>query len=192
LRPALQAVGMRDGMNKVSGVYVTIVGNRVFFLTDATVNIDPSSADLAEIAIMAADFARTLDIKPEIAMLSFSNFGSTRHPLVSKVTKAVELVRMSRPDLHIDGEMQADTAVAKDIIEGRYPFCHVKNPNVLVFPDLQSANIAYKLLHHLGGAETIGPVLLGMGKPVQVLQTGDEVRDIVNLVAVTVLQALER
>lgn len=192
IRPALQVVGMQEGLDKVSGVYIMIVGERVFFLTDPTVNIDPSSADLAEIAIMAADFARTLDIKPEIAMLSFSNFGSTRHPLATKVSDAVELVRKSRPDLHIDGEMQADTAVALDIIEGRYPFCHVRHPNVLVFPDLQSANIAYKLLHHLGGAETIGPVLLGMGKPVQVLQTGDEVRDIENLVAVTVLQALER
>lgn len=192
IRPALQVVGMKEGLNRVSGVYIIIVGDRVFFLTDATVNIEPSSADLAEIAIMAADFARTLDIKPEIAMLSFSNFGSTRHPLATKVSDAVELVRKSRPDLHVDGEMQADTAVALDIIEGRYPFCHVKHPNVLVFPDLQSANIAYKLLHHLGGAETIGPVLLGMGKPVQVLQTGDEVRDIENLVAVTVLQAIER
>ncbi len=192
IRPALQVVGMQEGLDKVSGVYIMIVGERVFFLTDPTVNIDPSSADLAEIAIMAADFARTLDIKPEIAMLSFSNFGSTRHPLATKVSDAVELVRKSRPDLHIDGEMQADTAVALDIIEGRYPFCHIRHPNVLVFPDLQSANIAYKLLHHLGGAETIGPVLLGMGKPVQVLQTGDEVRDIENLVAVTVLQALER
>ena len=192
IRPALQVVGVQKGLKKVCGLYVTIVGNRVFFLTDPTVNIEPSAADLSEIAIMAADFARTLDVKPEIAMLSFSNFGSTRHPLAEKVANAVQLVRKARPNLKIDGEMQADTAVSRQIIEGRYPFSHVKNPNVLVFPDLQSANIAYKLLHHVGGSETIGPVLLGMGKPIQVLQTGDEVRDIVNLVAVTVLQALER
>lgn len=192
IRPGLQVVGTRDGVGLVSGVYLTIIGNRVLFLTDATVNIQPTAHELAEIAVMAADFARTLDVKPEVAMLSFSNFGSTRHPLAEKVAEAVKLVRKMRPDLRVDGEMQADTAVCRDIIEGRYPFCAVREPNVLVFPDLQSANIAYKLLHHLGVAETIGPVLLGMGKPVQVLQMGDEVRDIVNLVAVTVLQAQER
>lgn len=192
LRPALEVVGVQQGMDRVSGVYVTIVGDKVFFLTDATVNIEPSSQELAEIAIMAADFARSLDVKPEIAMLSFSNFGSTHHPSAARVQRAVELVRETRPDLKIDGEMQADTAVAPDILAARYPFSHVKRPNVLVFPDLQSANIAYKLLRHLGGAETIGPVLLGMGKPIQVLQTGDEVRDIVNLVSMTVLQAMDR
>jgi malate dehydrogenase (oxaloacetate-decarboxylating)(NADP+) len=192
LRPALEVVGVQQGMDRVSGVYITIVGDKVFFLTDATVNIEPTSQELAEIAIMAADFARSLDVKPEIAMLSFSNFGSTHHPSAARVQRAVELVRDSRPDLKIDGEMQADTAVAPDILAARYPFSHVKRPNVLVFPDLQSANIAYKLLRHLGGAETIGPVLLGMGKPIQVLQTGDEVRDIVNLVSMTVLQAMDR
>jgi len=192
IRPALQIVHTKEGVSKVAGVYITIVKDKVYFLTDATVNIEPSAEDLAEIAIMAADLAREFDVEPQIAMLSFSNFGSTLHPLSEKVRKAVELVHQRRPDLLVDGEMQADTAVSTQIIEERYPFCKVRNPNVLVFPDLEAANVAYKLLHHLGGAETIGPILLGMGKPIHVLQTGDEVKDIVNTVALAVVDAQQR
>ena len=192
IRPALQVVGTQPGAPVVAGVYLTIANNQAYFLTDATVNIEPTAEELAQIAIMAADLAKRFDIAPEIAMLSFSNFGSTRHPLSDKVAKAVQIVRKTRPDLKIDGEMQADTAMSPSIIESRYPFCQVKRPNVLVFPDLQSANVTYKLLRHMGGAETIGPILLGMGEPIQVLQTGDEVRDIVNTVAVTVLDARSR
>jgi malate dehydrogenase (oxaloacetate-decarboxylating)(NADP+) len=128
-------------------------------------------------------------VEPRVAMLSFSNFGSTQHPLAEKVHRAMELVRAKRPDLPIDGEMQADTAVAAQILEERYPFARVRNPNILVFPNLESANVAYKLLRHLGDAETIGPILLGMGKPVHVLQQGDEVKDIVNMAAIAVVDA---
>ena len=125
-------------------------------------------------------------------MLSFSNFGSSPHPLSKKVSDAVELVRQRRPDIAIDGEMQADTAVVVDLIESRYPFSQVKDANVLVFPDLGSANVAYKLLSRLGGAETIGPILLGIGAPVHVLQAGDDVEDIVAMTAVAVMDAQSR
>jgi malate dehydrogenase (oxaloacetate-decarboxylating)(NADP+) len=144
---------------------------------------------LAEIAILASDAACNFDIDPRVAMLSFSNFGSTPHPFSEKVCRAVELVRTKRPNLPIDGEMQADTAVVTKILEERYPFARVRAPNVLVFPNLESANIAYKLVHRLGDAETIGPILLGMGKPIHVLQQGDEVKDIVNMAAIAVVDA---
>ncbi|GBD09504.1 NADP-dependent malic enzyme [Candidatus Thermoflexus japonica] len=192
IRPALQVVGVREGVRKVAGLYIMIVKEKVYFFTDATVNIEPTAEDLAEIAIMAADFARRFDIEPRVAMLSFSNFGSTRHPLSEKVRQAVEIVRQRRPDILVDGEMQADTAVVPEIIEERYPFSRVKDANVLVFPDLEAANVSYKLLQRLGNAQAIGPILLGMGKPVHVLQTGDEVQDIVFIAAIAALDAQER
>ncbi len=192
VRPALQVFHTRPGVSRASGVYIVIVKKQVYLFTDATVNIDPDAATLSEIAISAADFAKTIDIEPTVAMLSFSNFGSTPHPLSQKVSDAVALVRQRRPDIAIDGEMQADTAVVVDLIESRYPFSRVKDANVLVFPDLGSANVAYKLLARLGGAETIGPILLGIGAPVHVLQAGDDVQDIVAMTAVAVMDAQSR
>ncbi|HEY57042.1 MAG TPA: NADP-dependent malic enzyme [Anaerolineae bacterium] len=192
IRPALQIHHTREGVGRAAGLYIMIVNDRVYLFTDATVNIDPNAEDLAEIAILAADFAKQLELEPRVALLSFSNFGSTPHPLSEKVRRAVEIIRQKRPDLAVDGEMQADTAVVPEIIEQRYPFSRVKDANVLVFPDLESANIAYKLLARLGKAEAIGPILLGMGAPVHVLQTGDEVRDIVNITAVAVMDAASR
>ncbi|MCL4258042.1 MAG: NADP-dependent malic enzyme, partial [Anaerolineales bacterium] len=189
IRPALQIHHTAPGVNKACGVYILIIEQRVYLFTDATVNIDPSAEDLADIAILAADFARQIGLEPRVAMLSFSNFGATPHPQSFKVRKAVELVQARAPELVIDGEMQADTAVVSEIIENRYPFSKVKNANVLVFPSLESANISYKLLNRLGGAHTIGPILLGLGAPIQVLQTGDQVQDIVNMTAVAVLDA---
>jgi malate dehydrogenase (oxaloacetate-decarboxylating)(NADP+) len=145
---------------------------------------------LAEIAIEAAEKARRFDQEPRVAMLSFSNFGSTRHPLSAKVRRAVELVRERAPALMIDGEMQADTAVVPQIIDETYPFSTLKGgANVLIFPNLEAGNIAYKLLHHLGGAELIGPLLTGLSKPVHVLQRGSEVNDIVQVAAVAVVDA---
>jgi len=189
IRPALQIVHTRSSVKKAAGMYIVLAKDKVFFFTDATVNIDPGAEDLAEIAILAADAAKSFDVEPRVAMLSFSNFGSTVHPLAEKVRRAIELVRAKRPDLPIDGEMQADTAVAAQILEERYPFARVRNPNILVFPNLEAANVAYKLLRHLGDAETIGPILLGMGKPIHVLQQGDEVKDIVNMAAIAVVDA---
>lgn len=192
IRPALQIHHTRPEVHKAAGVYILIVDNRVLLFTDATVNIEPTSEDLAEIAGLAADFAIQLGLEPRVALLSFSNFGSTPHPLAEKVRRAVDLIRKMRPELQVDGEMQADTAVVPEIIEQRYPFSRVKEANVLVFPSLEAANIAYKLLARLGHAQAIGPILLGMGAPVHVLQTGDEVRDIVNIAAIAVLDALSR
>ncbi|MBI1793680.1 MAG: NADP-dependent malic enzyme [Chloroflexi bacterium] len=192
IRPALQIHHTLKGTARAAGVYIMIVDDRVFLFTDATVNIDPSADDLAEIASLAADFAKQLEIEPRVAFLSFSNFGSTPHPLSDKVREAVKLTKARRPDLVIDGEMQADTAVVSEIIEERYPFSAVKDANVLVFPSLESANIAYKLLARLGNAKAIGPILLGMGAPVHVLQTGDEVNNIVQIAAVAVMDAMGR
>src|SRR3972149_1873364 len=192
IRPALQIHHTAPGVKRASGVYIMIVDERVYLFTDATVNIDPKAEDLAEIAILAADFARQLGLDPRVAMLSFSNFGSTPHLLSDKVRKAVELLRERAPKMVVDGEMQADTAVVREIIEKRYPFSKVKEANVLVFPSLEAANVSYKLLNRLGNAQTIGPILLGLGAPIQVMQTGDEVRDIVNMAAGAALDAAER
>jgi malate dehydrogenase (oxaloacetate-decarboxylating)(NADP+) len=192
IRPALQIHHTHPKAKRAAGVYIMIVNNRVLLFTDATVIIDPSAEDLAEIACLAADFGRQLGLEPRVALLSFSNFGSTPHVQSEKVKRAVEIIRSQRPDIPVDGEMQADTAVVPEIVEERYPFSQVKDANVLVFPSLEAANIAYKLLARLGNAQAIGPILLGMGAPVHVLQTGDEVRDIVNIAAVAVMDALSR
>ena len=193
IRPALQVIPLREGASKVAGLYVLITPNgRIYFLADTTVNIDPTPEDLAEIALDAADTARRFDVEPRVAMLSFSNFGSTRHPLAEKVQRATEIVKQRRPELMVDGEMQADTAVAPEILAETYPFSSlVGGANVLIFPNLEAGNIAYKLLMRIGGAEAIGPILMGLSKPVHVLQRGCEVNDIVNIAAVAVVEAQE-
>jgi malate dehydrogenase (oxaloacetate-decarboxylating)(NADP+) len=193
IRPALQVIEVRPEMRIVAGVYVLITPKGdIYFLADATVNIEPSAEDLAEIAIEAAEKARRFNQEPRVAMLSFSNFGSTRHPLADKVRRAVNLVRQRAPGLMIDGEMQADTAVVPQILEETYPFSTLKGgANVLIFPNLEAGNIAYKLLQRIGGAECIGPLLTGLSKPVHVLQRGSEVNDIVHVAAVAVVDAQE-
>lgn len=191
IRPALQVHHTRPGVAKVAGLYIMIIEDRTYFFTDPTVNIDPTAEDLSQIAILAAKFVRRLDVEPRVAFLSFSNFGSTPHPLQEKVRKAVELTKKNG-DFMVDGEMQADTAVVPDLINERYPFSSVKDANVLVFPSLESANIAYKLMARLGNARAIGPILLGMGAPVHVIQTGDEVNDIVQIAAVAVMDSMNR
>jgi malate dehydrogenase (oxaloacetate-decarboxylating)(NADP+) len=193
IRPALQVMHTRPGVRKVSGAYALIFKNRTVLLADTTVNIDPSAEDLAEIALLTAETARRLDLDPKVAMLSFSNFGSTDHPQQQKVKRAVALVQERYPDLIVDGEMQADTAVTPEIASADYPWSVIQgDANVLVCPDLNSANIAYKLLWRLGGAEVIGPILQGMSRPVHVLQRGVDVNDIVNMAAIAVLDAQEQ
>ncbi|HEV7509793.1 MAG TPA: NADP-dependent malic enzyme [Thermoanaerobaculia bacterium] len=192
IRPALQIVGTRPGVHRVSGAYVLILQDRLFFLADTTVNIDPTPEELAEIALLTVGFARRFGVVPRVAMLSFSNFGSNTHPAARKVRRAVEIVSKLEPDLEIDGEMQADTAVFEPILHESYPWSRLKAPaNVLIFPELQSANTAYKLIWRLAGAEAIGPILLGMAKPIHVLQSGLEVSDIVNMAALCVVDAQE-
>ncbi len=193
IRPALQIIGMREDVKKVAGLNMMIMKDKIMFFGDTTVNIEPTAEDLAEIAILSANAAKRFDVEPRVAMLSFSNFGSTKHPLAYKVRKATEIVRQRCPDLVIDGEMQASTAVDPEIINKTYPFSTLKGTdgaNVLVFPNLEAGNMASKLLQRLGGAEAIGPILVGMRKPVHVLQIGDynEV-DMVNMTAIAVLEA---
>ncbi len=188
LRPALQCVGAKPG-RWVSGVYVMLVQDRVYFFTDATVIIEPTAEQLAAIALNAAELAVRFGQEPRIAMLSFSNFGSTPHPEADRVRKATELVRQARPDLPIDGEMQADVAVVPDLMARNFAFSNVKDPNILVFPNLAAANTAYKLLSRLGGAVAIGPLLVGMNEPVHVLATGADERDIVNMATLAVVDA---
>ena len=193
IRPALQVIGVREGIHKVSGIYLLITRKGdLYFLADATVNIEPSAEDLAEIALCTAQEARRFDVEPRVAMLSFSNFGSTRHPLCDKVRRAVELVRYADPTLIIDGELQSDMAVSGKKLQEVFPFSRLKSgANVLIFPDLQSCNIAARLLPQLGAGETIGPILSGMAKPVHLLQRGAEVEDVVNMAAVAVVDAQE-
>ena len=190
IRPALQIVKMKPGVKKVSGAYLLMFKNRMLVLADTTVNIDPTAEDLADIAVLTAETARRFSLEPRIAMISFSNFGSTLDPASEKVREAVRILKERRPDLVVEGEMQADTAVVPEIAKADYPWSSIKgDANVLIFPNLDSANAAYKLLWRLGGAEAIGPILQGMAKPVHVLQRGVDVNDIVNMAAIAVVDA---
>ena len=191
IRPALQVHHTRPGVSRAAGIYVLLYEERMIFIADTTVNEDPSAEQLAEIAWMAADVAKNyFDVEPRIAMLSYSNFGSTPDERSYKVRRAVDIVRERWPELVVDGEMQADTAVDPSIARETYPLSVIKgDANVLICPDLQSANIAYKLLWRLGKVEAIGPILTGVNAPVHVLQRGVEVNDIVNMAAMCVLKA---
>ena len=193
IRPALEVIGAHSKAGIVSGLYMLVFDQHVAILGDTTVNIEPTAENLAQIAYAAARITRTLGLEPRIAMLSFSNFGSVRHPEAEKVARAVALLRERDPSLIVDGEMQADTAVAPHILRRDYPFSALKErANVLIFPNLSAGNIAYKLLNHLGGATAIGPILVGMRRPVHVLERGADVQDIVNMSAVAVVDAQER
>ncbi|MDA3903671.1 MAG: NADP-dependent malic enzyme [Desulfuromusa sp.] len=190
IQPALEIIGKRAKLSKVHGMYMLVFKKKVVFIADATVTVDPTAEELAETAILAAEEVRKFDIEPKVAMLSFSNFGSTNHPSAKKVQKATALVKQQAPDLIVDGEIQANIALDPELTEAQYPFSMLKgDANVFIFPDLQSGNISYKLLNKLGGAEAIGPILLGMKKPVHVLQRGDDVADIINMAAVAVVDA---
>jgi len=193
IRPALQVIQVRPDIRRVSALYA-LVSKRgeMYFLSDVAVNIEPTAEDLAEIALLTAQEARRFDVTPRVAMLSFSNVGSTRHPLCEKVSRAVELVRKADPTLMVDGEMMADVAVMPEMLAEAYPFSTLQGgANVLIFPDLQSANIAYKLLMRLGGMEAIGPILMGMSKPVHLLPQGAQVEEIVQTAAIAVVDAQE-
>ncbi len=190
IRPALQCVGIKEGSKVVSGLYIVITKKDVYFFADCTVNVDPSAEELAHIAISTAETVQKFDIEPKIAMLSFSNFGSAPYPQSNKVKEAVNIVKKLRPNLIIDGEMQADTAVVPEIREKQFPFSALQGKsNVLIFPNLESGNIAYKLMARIGQATVIGPVLMGMRKPIHVLQTGATVDDIINMTAIAVVEA---
>ena len=193
IRPALQVIGSHPSARLVSGMYMLVTERHVVFCADTTVNINPTAEQVAQIAYAASRITRTLGIVPRIAMLSFSNFGSVKHPDAEKMARATQLLKERDPTLIVDGEMQADTALDPEILRRDYPFNALKEQaNVLIFPNLGAGNIAYKLLHHLGGATAIGPILVGMRRPVHVLERGADVQDIVNMAAVAVVDAQER
>jgi len=191
IRPALQIIGTRKDVHRAAGAYMVITKTGVKFLADTTINIDPDAETLANTAYLVADAARTLQIEPRIAMLSFSNFGDAPHPNSKKVADAVKIVRKRWPDLMIDGEMQADVALS-EIARAPYPFSTLKGEaNILVFPNLESGNIAYKLLGTLADAEVIGPMVLGLRRAVNVLQQGATVNTIVHMASLTVARAVK-
>jgi malate dehydrogenase (oxaloacetate-decarboxylating)(NADP+) len=191
IRPALQVVGRAAGA--LAGIYMMIHRDETYFFADCTVNIDPDADRLTDIAAATAGFVRQLGIEPRIAMLSFSNFGSVSHPSQAKVAEAVRRLHEILPDLEVDGEMQADTALVADILTKVYPFSRLqRTANVLIFPDLTAANISYKLMSRLGEARAIGPILVGLAQPIHVLQRGADVDDIVNMAVIAAVDAQER
>jgi malate dehydrogenase (oxaloacetate-decarboxylating)(NADP+) len=193
LRPCLETVGTAADTQRVAGLYMMVLEKDILFFADTTVNITTDAETLAETAILAARFAQRMGMDPRVAMISFSNFGSVRHPESSKVAQATKIVKERCPDMIVDGEMQADSAVVPEILKSRYSFSRLQErANVLVFPDLNTANAAYKLLARIGGATAIGPILLGMKKPVHILQRGSDVKEIVNLTAIAVVDAQQR
>jgi malate dehydrogenase (oxaloacetate-decarboxylating)(NADP+) len=193
IRPSLQVIGMAEGRKRVAGIYLVMTKRKTYFFADATVNVNPNAEELAEIALMTSDVVKRFNIKPKIAMLSFSNFGDTRIPDSNKVREAVDIARNQNPDLIIDGEVQADVALSPDVLGEMYPFSSLrKGVNTLIFPDLNSGNIAYKLMKKIGDASILGPILMGMKKPVHVLQQGCDVDSIINIAAVCAVEAIDR
>jgi malate dehydrogenase (oxaloacetate-decarboxylating)(NADP+) len=190
IRPVLQVIPRREGITHVAGLYLVILKNRTLLFADATVNMHPEAEDLAEIAAMAAEMAVFFDMKPRVAMLSYSNYGSVRNADTLRVARAAVLARERNPQLVVDGEMQADTAVVDDILTDEFAFNRLgRAANVLIFPDLASGNIAYKLMDRLGGAKVVGPLLMGIERPFNVLQRNAPVESVVDLIAITVAQA---
>ena len=190
IRPFIRVLGTTRPDGIVAGMYMLVFKDNVFFFADCTVNVRPDAAQLASIALMTAAHVRALGYEPRVAMLSFSNFGSNNDPRAGKVRRATELVRAQRPSLTVDGEMQVDPAINPAVAKGAFPFSQIQgDANILVFPGLEAANVAYKLLMGVGGAEAIGPILLGMRYPVNVLQRGSSSEEVVNMAAYTAVQA---
>jgi len=193
IRPALQVLGVQPDVKVISGVYAMLFEGRRVFFGDCTVNISPNAEQLAHIAINTARVARTFGETPRVAMLSYSDFGENRTDgQVEVIRRALSLVRQLEPDLEIDGEMQADTALNERKAETNFGFSHIAGrANVLIFPDLSSGNIAYKLLRELGGATALGPIIVGVEHPINALTLGATVSDVVNMAAITVNQVLD-
>lgn len=191
IRPALEIIGMENDVNRVAGMYILFTKKGPLFLADTTLNFNPTEDELIDITLLTANVVNSFNIKPRIAMLSYSNFGSSPSPEATTVRNAVARIKASHPELVIDGEIQAGVAFNKDLLQENYPFCDLVNepPNVLIFPNLAAGNIAYHLLQEVGGAEAVGPILLGLRKPVYVLQLGSSVRQIVNIIALAVIEA---
>ena len=190
LRPALQIIGTEEGVDKVAGMFILNTKKGTLFLADTTININPTAEELANIAMLTAKTVRRFNVVPRIAMLSYSNFGSSMNSKVAKITEALKKINEAEPNLSVDGEIQADFALNKEKREQIFPFSDLKeNANTLIFPNLESGNIAYKLMQEFDDVEAIGPILIGMKKPVHILQLGCSVREIVNMVTIAVIDA---
>ena len=194
VRPALEIVGTEKGVNKIAGMYIIVTKKGPLFLADTTVNFNPTAEELADITLMVAGEVKNFGITPRVAMLSYSNFGSSNTSEAITVRRARELLKQRSPELIVDGEMQGILAFDKEILKENYPFSELVDTdvNILIFPNLSAGNIAYNLLQELGGFDTIGPVLLGLSRPVHVLQLGSSVRSIVNMVLIAVVDAQQK
>jgi len=186
IRPALQVIGIDDGVNKIAGMYIVVTKRGPFFFADTTVNYNPSAQELVDITLLVNKIVNRFQVKPRIAFLSYSNFGSSEGDDAVKMREAVRVLHEQHPEIIVDGEVQANFALNRSLMRERFPFSELakKKTNTLIFPNLSSGNIGYKLMQELGGAEVIGPILLGMKKPVHVLQMGSTVREIVNMVTI--------
>jgi malate dehydrogenase (oxaloacetate-decarboxylating)(NADP+) len=191
IRPALQIIGTEEGVKKIAGMYLLLTKKGPLFLADTTVNFNPTAEELADITMMVAKEVRNFNITPRIAMLSYSNFGSSDSPEAKMVAEATRILKQKNPSLIVDGEMQGSMAFNKEILRDNYPFSELvdEDVNVLIFPNLTAGNVSYNLLKEVGGADAIGPILLGLKKPVHVLQLGSTVRSIVNMALVAVVDA---
>lgn len=191
IRPALSIIGKEEGVNKIAGMYLLLTKKGPLFLADTTVNFNPTAVELAEITMMVAKEVRNFNLIPRVAMLSYSNFGSSDSPEAKLVAEATRILKEKNPSLIVDGEMQASLAFNKEILKDNYPFSDLvdKDVNVLIFPNLSAGNVAYNLLKEVGGADAIGPILLGLKRPVHVLQLGSTVRNIINMANIAVVDA---
>jgi len=191
IRPALQTIGTEQSVSKIAGMYILFTKRGPLFLADTTINFTPTAEELAEITMLAAKQVKMFNIVPRIAMLSYSNFGSSNSPEANLVRRAREIVKAKDPELICDGEVQALVAFNKEILKDNYPFSELLDGdvNTLIFPNLAAGNIAYNLLQEVGGSDAIGPVLLGLNKPVHVLQLGSSIRSIFNVVLIAVVDA---
>jgi malate dehydrogenase (oxaloacetate-decarboxylating)(NADP+) len=194
IKPALQIIGTEDGINRVAGMYMMLTQKGPVFFGDTTVNVDPTVQELVDITVLIERSVKQFNIIPRVAMLSYSNFGSNSGPIPEKTSEAVKILHNKYPDMIVDGDMQANFALNPDLLKDNFPFSTLtgKPANTLIFPNLESGNISYKLLQEIGGAEAVGPILLGLKKPVHVLQLGSSVREIVNMITIAVVDAQEK
>ena len=194
IRPGLQIIGTQDEVKKVAGMYILVTKKGPVFFADTTINVNPTAEELVEITVLTAWAVQQFNIKPRIALLSYSNFGATDEESAKKMRDAISILHKNYPGLAVDGEMQANIALSPQLLSDNFPFCEfaAEGANTLIFPNLHAGNIAYKLLQEMGAAEAIGPILLGMKKPVHILQLGSSVREIVNMVAIAVVDAQSR
>ncbi len=194
LKPVFEVLGRAKGVKKASTVNIMITERGPLFLADTSINVDPNAEELAEIALMTANVASTFGFSPVVAMLSYANYGSSNHPNAQKVRQAVEILHERNPDIIVDGEIQTDFALDQELCHNNFPFSKLagKKVNTLIFPNLEAANITYKLLKGLHNAESIGPIMLGLTRPAHILQLGASVDEMVNMAAVAVIDAQER